>query len=134
VRQALACALLADNGAIHFAGGGRGSTSAQAAPSLSRRPRRAGALAQERSRSGSCRLGPPLATTEHARFDHGNETTGDVLRVAVKFPKELIERVAGFQFARRLDSRVEAFLQLIEIGLEANSPGSGPHSSPGPHR
>jgi hypothetical protein len=59
------------------------------------------------------------------------KTTRDV---AVIIPKGLLERVEDFQFAHRLDSRVEALLQLIEIGLEANSPGSGPHSSPGPQR
>ena len=47
----------------------------------------------------------------------------DVLRVTVG-SEELIKRVEDFQFSRRLNSRVEALLQLIEIGLEANSPGS----------
>ena len=62
------------------------------------------------------------------------KTAPDVLRVTVRVSKELIKRVEDFQFSRRLNSRVEALLQLIEMGLEANSPSSGPHSSPGPHR
>ena len=49
-------------------------------------------------------------------------TTRNVLRVAVKIPKGLLEQVEDFQFARRLNSRVAALRQLIEIGLEANSP------------
>ena len=62
------------------------------------------------------------------------KATRDVLRVTVRIPKELLKRVEDFQFSRRLNSRVEALLQLIEIGLEANSPISDPHFSPGPHR
>jgi hypothetical protein len=58
------------------------------------------------------------------------KTAPDILRVAVKIPKGLLERVEDFQFARRLDSRVAALRQLIEIGLKANSPGSGLRSSP----
>ena len=50
-----------------------------------------------------------------------------------KFRKGLLEEVEDLQFAGRLNSRVAALRQLIEIGLEAHSPGSGPHSSTPAH-
>jgi hypothetical protein len=63
-----------------------------------------------------------------------DRVSGKTQRVAVSFPRELIERIDDFRFANRVESRAEAIRQLIEAGLEANSPGSGPHSSPVPHR
>ena len=57
------------------------------------------------------------------------KATSDVLRVTVRIPKGLLKQVKDFQFSHRLDHRAEALRQLIEMGLEANSPGSGPHSA-----
>jgi metal-responsive CopG/Arc/MetJ family transcriptional regulator len=55
-------------------------------------------------------------------------------RVSAKFPRELLERIDDFRYTRRIPSRAEAVRQLIEAGLEVNSPGSSPRASPTRHR
>ena len=52
-----------------------------------------------------------------------DSVSGKMQRIAVSFPRELVERIDDFRWAQRLESRAAAIRRLVEDGLEATKAG-----------
>jgi metal-responsive CopG/Arc/MetJ family transcriptional regulator len=64
-------------------------------------------------------------------FAPPDSVSGKMQRIAVSFPRELVERIDDFRFANRIESRAAAIRLLVEDGLKANGfvqPGGTPEA------